>query len=114
ANVPLDSAQSAAAQGNWPASAADARKARRWAPWSSDPLRLLGEAQLAQAQLGDARRSFRAAVAKDPHDWELWGDLGIASTGAERRRARAIAVRLNPSDPTVRELAHRRLIRRPA
>ncbi|HEY1370723.1 MAG TPA: O-antigen ligase family protein [Gaiellaceae bacterium] len=113
ANVPVDSAQSAAVQGNWSASAADASKAKRWEPWSSDPWRLLGEAQLAQAQIAAARRSFRTAVAKDPHDWELWVDLGIASTGAERREALATAVRLNPRDPTVRDLARRQLIHRP-
>ncbi len=113
ANVPLNSAQAAAANGDWASSASDARKAKRWAPWSSQPWRLLGEAQLAQADIATARRSFRTAVAKDPHDWELWVDLGIASTGAEQRRALATAVRLNPRDPTIRGLVHRKLIRHP-
>jgi O-antigen ligase len=114
ANVPLESAQSAAERGDWAASAADARRARSWAPWSSEPWKLLGEAQLAQAQIAAARRSFRTALAKDPHNWELWLDLGIASTGAEQRRALATAVRLDPHDPTIRDLARRRLIHKPA
>lgn len=114
ANVPLNSAQAAADTGNWSSSAAAARKAMRWAPWSSQPWRLLGEAQLAQADIASARRSFRTAVAKDPGNWELWIDLGLASTGTEQRRALETAVRLNPRDPTIRELARRHLIRRPA
>jgi Flp pilus assembly protein TadD len=113
ANVPLSSAQVAAGTGDWSTSASAARKAKRWAPWSSQPWRLLGEAQLARGNILAARQSFRTAVEKDPDDWELWIDLGIASTGAEQRRALATAVHLNPRDPSVRELAGRRLIRRP-
>lgn len=113
ANVPLSSAQTAADRGDWRASAAAARRAAPWAPWSSQPWRLLGEAQLAEENIAGARRSFRTAVAKDPGDWELWIDLGIASTGAEQRRALATAVRLNPRDPTIRGLERRQLIRHP-
>jgi hypothetical protein len=114
ANVPLNSAQGAADSGNWAASASAARKASGWAPWSSQPWRLLGEAQLAQGQIAAARKSFRTAVAKDPGDWELWLDLGIAGAGAEQRRALATAIRLNPRDPSIRGLDHRHLIRHPA
>jgi hypothetical protein len=114
ANVPLNSAQAAADQGDWSSSASAARKATHWAPWSSQPWRLLGEAELAQGKIASARRSFRTAVAKDPHDWELWLDLGIAGAGAEQRRALATAVRLNPRDPSIRGLDRRHLIRHPA
>ena len=114
ANVPLNSAQGAADSANWAASASAARKASGWAPWSSQPWRLLGEAQLAQGQIAAARKSFRTAVAKDPGDWELWLDLGIAGAGAEQRRALATAIRLNPRDPSIRGLDHRHLIRHPA
>jgi Flp pilus assembly protein TadD len=114
ANVPLNSAQGAADSGNWAASASAARKASGWAPWSSQPWRLLGEAQLAQGQIAAARKSFRTAVAKDPSDWELWLDLGIAGAGAEQRRALATAIRLNPRDPSIRGLEHRHLIRHPS
>ena len=109
-NVPLDSSQAAAARADWAASAADARKARRWAPWSAQPWRLLGEAQLAQAEIGAARQSFRTAVAKDPHNWEMWVDLALASTGPEKRRALAAAERLNPRDPSIPALARAQLI----
>lgn len=73
-----------------------ARKARRWAPWSSEPWQRLGEAQLAQGELAAARASSRKAIAKEPNDWQLWVELAEASTGAGRRRALAEATRLNP------------------
>jgi hypothetical protein len=112
-NVPLKSAQDAANRADWSSSASDAHKAARWAPWSSQPWRLLGEAQLGEANIAAARQSFRKAVAKDPRDWELWVDLAIASTGAEQRRTLATAVALNPRDPSIRALEHRALIRHP-
>jgi len=77
----------------------EARKARRWAPWSSEPWQRLGEAQLAAGELAAARTSFRKAIAKEPTDWELWFRLAEAGSGREQRRALAEALRLNPSSP---------------
>jgi O-antigen ligase len=77
----------------------EARKARRWAPWSSEPWQRLGEAQLAAGELPGARASFRKAIAKEPTDWELWFRLAEAASGREQRRALAEALRLNPSSP---------------
>jgi cytochrome c-type biogenesis protein CcmH/NrfG len=111
-NVPLATAESNARSGDWSASASAAHKATAWAPWSSQPWRLYGEAELAQAHIAVARRAFRTALAKDPHDPDLWIDLAIATTGAERRRALATAVSLDPRDPDVRDLSRRALIRR--
>jgi hypothetical protein len=76
-----------------------ARKARGWAPWSSEPWQRLGEAQLAAGKLAPARASFRKAIAKEPTDWELWFRLAEASSGREQRRALAEALRLNPRSP---------------
>jgi hypothetical protein len=76
-----------------------ARRARTWAPWSSEPWQLLGEAQLGAGDLAAARRSFEKAIDKEPDDWALWFDLAQASTGAERERALAEASRLNPLSP---------------
>lgn len=76
-----------------------ARKARSWAPWSSEPWQRLGEAQLEEGDLAAARQSFRRAIEKEPHDWALWFRLAEASTGAERRQALAEASRLNPRSP---------------
>lgn len=113
ANVPLDSAQAAADRADWSASGSDARKAETWAPWSSQPWQLLGEAELAQAKIADARRSFLTAVAKDPRNPQLWVDLAIVTTGAGRRRALATAERLDPREPSIRQLAGKKLITEP-
>jgi O-antigen ligase len=77
----------------------EARKARRWAPWSSEPWQRLGEAQLAAGELAPARASFRKAIAKEPTDWELWFRLAEAAGGREQRRALSEALRLNPRSP---------------
>jgi hypothetical protein len=77
----------------------EARKARRWAPWSSEPWQRLGEAELGAGELAAARASFRKAIAKEPTDWELWFRLAEAASGREQRRALAEALRLNPSSP---------------
>jgi O-antigen ligase len=81
-----------------------ARSARALQPWSSEPWRLLGEAQLAQGSLAPARSSFRRGLAEDPEEWELWLDLGLASEGPARRRAFERAARLNPLSPELEEL----------
>lgn len=74
-----------------------ARAAARWAPWSAEPWRLLGEAQLWEGRLAEARASFREAIARDPGDWELWLDLALASERPEARRQAALrALELNP------------------
>ena len=77
----------------------EARKARTWAPWSSEPWQRLGEAQLASGDDSAARDSFREAIQKEPGDWQLWFDLAQASSGAQQRRALAEAKRLNPRSP---------------
>ncbi|MGH3116847.1 MAG: O-antigen ligase family protein [Gaiellales bacterium] len=81
----------------------EARKARRWARWSSEPWQRLGEAQLGAGDTGAARGSFGRAIAKEPGDWFLWFRLAEASTGAERERALAEASRLNPLSPELAE-----------
>jgi Flp pilus assembly protein TadD len=85
----------------WRDSESDAKKAMRWARWSSDPWQLAGEAQLAQNRLEDARKSFRTAISKDPHDWELWVELALASPQPARRRAALVALHLNPLSPEI-------------
>jgi len=74
----------------------EARKAKRWAPWSSEPWQGLGEAQLAAGDTAAARGSFRKAIDKEPTDWLLWFHLAEASTGAAKRQAADEALRLNP------------------
>jgi hypothetical protein len=97
-------AESAYDRGSWRDAEDAARSARSLQPWSPEPWRLLGEAQLAQGSLASARRSFRAGLAEDPEEWELWLDLGLASEGPARRRAFEHAARLNPLSPELDEL----------
>ena len=103
-NVPLGRSRVALDDSRWAEAAVQAQTARRWAPWSSQPLQLLGEAQLGAGNVVHARRSFRAALEQDPANWQLWVDLALASSGAEQRVALEHARRLNPRSTQVREL----------
>jgi O-antigen ligase len=85
----------------------EAARATRWAPWSAEPWRWLGEARLAQGNTTAARRSFDEALRRQPRDWALWYGAALASRGAERRRALTRAAALNPLSPEVRELTER-------
>jgi hypothetical protein len=74
----------------------EARNAKRWAPWSSEPWQRLGEAQLAAGDTASARMSFQKAIDKEPTDWLLWFHLAEASRGDAKRQAADEAARLNP------------------
>lgn len=103
-NVALERSEAALGRADSTAAKREARRAERWAPWSPEPWRLLGEAQLTEGNLAAARASFRKGIAKDDGDWELWLDLALASEGAERRRALERAETLNPRAAEVDEL----------
>ncbi len=107
-NVAVADAESASAVGNWDDVAANARDARRWAPWSSQPWELLGEAKRGRGDAAGARESFREAIEREPRNWELWLELATVTEGPERRRALAEAERLNPLTPLVDEVRGRR------
>jgi O-antigen ligase len=97
-------AASEAATGTDPSrSAAAAREAERWAPWSARAKLLLAQAQLGLGNEEAARATLAEATAKDSGDWELWGELAVASKGAARRQALAVAIRLNPRDSGLAE-----------
>jgi hypothetical protein len=103
-NVPLGRSKDALEASRWAAAASAAHTAERWMPWSSEPLRLLGEARLGAGDTAGARASFRAAVQKNPGSWQLWLDLALASNGPERRLALERARTLNPLSREVKEL----------
>jgi O-antigen ligase len=84
--------------------ASEARQARSWEPWSSEPWRLLGESQLQAGQVADARKSFRRGLDEDDASWELWLDYALVTRGAERRDALAHVERLNPLSSELRQL----------
>jgi hypothetical protein len=95
-NLALASSRHAAGRGDWQRSAAEARRAANWAPWSSDAPDLLGQAQLQQGHIAAAARSFRRALAKDPQEWQLWLDLYSATSGREAQHAFRRTYELNP------------------
>jgi hypothetical protein len=100
-NGALDASARAAASGRWPQSAAEARKAIRWLPWSSEAWRRLGVAESETGKPGPARESLRKAIAKSPDEWRSWVGLMRLSTGHAQRRALREAARLNPREPAV-------------
>jgi hypothetical protein len=103
-NVPLGRARDALDGADYPRAISEAHDARRWAPWSAEPLRILGEAQLNSGDLAGAQASFSKALAKDPDNWELWVDLALTRTGRARREAVERAEELNPHSRQVQQL----------
>jgi hypothetical protein len=93
--------RSRAAAEHWDEAEAQARRAGRWAPWSSEPWRALADAQLLRRDPAGAVVSFRRAIAAEPGDWSLWYGLARASRGHAQRLALRRAARLNPLSPEV-------------
>ncbi len=102
-NSAIAASDRAAEDGNWSKAADQARKAKRWAPWSSEPWQRLGEAHLGQGDFAQAEGDFRTAIDREPRDFELWLDLARATDGAERAAALERAHELNPYSPEVEE-----------
>jgi O-antigen ligase len=106
-NRALDSGDSAAAAGNWSKAASEARTARTWLPWSSEPWRLLGDASFGEGDFATAARDYRHAISLDPRNWELWFDLGFATSGRDSDAAFARAAALDPRNPEIpKETGH--------
>jgi hypothetical protein len=100
-NMSLSQAATAAGKGDWAGWERDARRAHTWAPWSSEPYRVLGEAQLGQGDTKGAIASFNQAIGKSPGDWNVWFDMARATTGHPQRAALARAAQLNPLSPEI-------------
>jgi hypothetical protein len=73
-------------------------------PWSSEPWRLVGEAELELGDLGASQAALRRAIGKDGGDWDLWFTLALASEGTARDEALAHAARLNPRSSELEEV----------
>jgi hypothetical protein len=95
-NLELSRAQDAAADRHWTRAAKDARSASDWAPWSSQALQTLAQAQGKLGRPSAQVATLRDAVRKDPHDSDLWYDLSAATSGAESNAAFVKSVRLDP------------------
>jgi len=89
------------------ASEREAIRASRWAPWSAEPWRWMGEARLARGDTAGARHAFAAAVRREPRNWTFWYGLALASDGVARRAALFHAWALNPRGDEVRALTDR-------
>jgi Flp pilus assembly protein TadD len=107
-NTTLAAAARSVDRGDTARAESRARRASSWIPWSFQPWQIIGEAQLRRREFAEARRSFRAAIAKDRTDWGLWFKLAEASKGAARRRALDHAARLAPRSTEVAELRRTR------
>jgi Tfp pilus assembly protein PilF len=102
-NTALAASTSALESGDADDAAREARSARRWLRWSFEPWQRLAEAQLAAGDLAAARRSYRAALERDPQNWSLWLALAATSQGEERRRSLERVLALNPRSPELDE-----------
>jgi tetratricopeptide (TPR) repeat protein len=101
-NSALAASEKAARAGELERAEAEARKAARWAPWSSEAWEQLAEVRFARGAAAAARASLRTAIAKDPRNWNLWYELALQSdTKAAQRVALARARRLNPLSPEI-------------
>ena len=82
----------------------EAKRAHRWAPWSAQALRDLGDGNVLignnRAGLADLQRAAR----KDPGDWQTWYDLAAATTGRAHALAVARVKALNPAAPELQQL----------
>jgi tetratricopeptide (TPR) repeat protein len=85
---------------------AEAQKATRWAFWSSEPWRVLAEAQLAKGDSSAAHASLRKAIAREPRDWNLWYELALATD--DRRAALDALDKAAMLNPRSREIAQLR------
>jgi len=102
-NTAIASSDDAADDANWTKAASEARKAKRWAPWSSEPWQRLGEVHLGQGAFAAAEHDFREATEREPRDFELWLDVARATDGAERAAALRRATQLNPLSPEIED-----------
>jgi hypothetical protein len=80
---------------------ADARTARRFAPWSVEALRLEAEGLESAGRPGAALEVYLRAVTRDPESWPVWFDLALAARGSERERAMRMVRRLNTIPPSL-------------
>jgi hypothetical protein len=100
-NSAVARAQVANRQHRFADAAAAATAARRWMPWSPEPLKQLGVARLEQGDTAAARASFRAAISLDPSDWQSWLDFAASVDGTVRHHAIARARALYPGSPEI-------------
>jgi tetratricopeptide (TPR) repeat protein len=92
---------------NWQQAEAQAHRATELMPWSSIGWEDLGDAEYQQGKLAEARASYSTAIAKDPHNWQLWLDLALVTTGNAEHKAALRAQALNPLSSEIACIAPR-------
>ncbi len=103
-NIALARSETALVNGKGKVIVAEAKRAHRWAPWSAEALRDLGEGRILTGQRQAGLADLRDSAAKDPGDWETWYDLASATSGPERAAAVARLKALNPAGPELAQL----------
>ncbi|MGZ6668703.1 MAG: O-antigen ligase family protein, partial [Solirubrobacteraceae bacterium] len=103
-NIALSRADDAVLHGQGRIAATQGAKAHRWAPWSAQALKDLGDGRLLLGQKRSGLAALNAAAAKDPGDWEIWFDIAAATDGSARRAALARAKALNPYSPEIADV----------
>ncbi len=98
-NLAVAKAENAIPNGQTKTALAQAKKAHRWAPWSAEALRDLGEARVLSGDKVAGLADLRSAAAKDPGDWQTWFDIASTTSGAERTHAILRVEALNPESP---------------
>jgi O-antigen ligase/polysaccharide polymerase Wzy-like membrane protein len=94
----------AAADRDYARAVTEARRAEDLAPWSVQPLLLLGRAQARSGARATAAATFARATRRDPGNWRSWYELAAVSRGPERAAALRRARALNPRERLLDEL----------
>ena len=103
ASAQAASADAAAAR-DYAQAARDAHRAERLAPWSVEPLLLLGRAEVGSGNRRAAAETFRRATRHAPVNWRTWYELAAVTRGQERAAALRRARALNPRERLLDEL----------
>ena len=82
---------------SYSAAVAAAQDARRWQPWSSAPWAQIAFIRRLQGNTAGERAAYKRAIAKDPHNWELWLGLVSVSHGAQYKHALRTLSALSPA-----------------
>jgi O-antigen ligase len=75
---------------------AQAKRARGFVPWASEPWLVIADSRTRNGDAGGARIALREAVRRDPNDWTLWIRLAAVAHADERALAVRRALALNP------------------
>jgi hypothetical protein len=95
-NTDVVAAERQIAKGDLQAATAQANRARKLLPWSSEPWLVIADVRARSFDQAGSRVALREAIARDAADWALWFRLAAASHGSERAVALRRAIALDP------------------